>query len=102
MGVLPCVPKSSTVSTSPTPKYCAQKRLTATRAVSGLAGSTSHFASARRLGGCPAAAVSGLQDRRNAGRDHFTRVEKVAAGENVRFARRRQLLHYQRCDALFR
>ena len=38
----------------PRPKSCAQIRLTATRAVSGLSGLTSHFATPRRLSGAPA------------------------------------------------
>ena len=48
LGSSPCVPKSSSVSTSPMPKSCAQKRLTATRAVSGLSGRHSQRATPSR------------------------------------------------------
>ena len=48
------VPKSSGVSTRPWPKSVCQSRLTATRAVSGERGSTSHFANASRFGGASA------------------------------------------------
>ncbi len=48
LGGSPWAPKSSTVFTSPVPKSICQSRLTATRAVSGLAGSTSQRASASR------------------------------------------------------
>ena len=42
LGSAPRVPKSFVVSTSPVPKYCAQMRLTVTRAVSGWSPDTSH------------------------------------------------------------
>jgi len=48
-GRSPCVPKSSAVFTSPTPKTVCQYRLTATRAVSGWSGRTSHFARSSRV-----------------------------------------------------
>ena len=44
VGIEPCVPKSSLVSTIPRPKSCSQYRLTVTRAVSGLSSDTSQFA----------------------------------------------------------
>ena len=51
VGASPDEPKSSSVATNPIPNSRAQKRLTATRAVSGFSGLTIHFASARRLAG---------------------------------------------------
>ncbi len=36
VGMEPCAPKSSSVSTSPRPKYCIQMRFTVTRGVSGF------------------------------------------------------------------
>src|SRR5437762_3502360 len=48
LGSSPCEPKSSTVLTSPEPKYICQKRLTDTRAVKGFEGSTSHRAKPSR------------------------------------------------------
>src|SRR5262245_38124465 len=53
-GGSPCEPKLSTVFTSPTPKNISQDRFTATRAVNGLDGSTSHMAKPNRLLGAPA------------------------------------------------
>ena len=50
LGGSPWAPKSSTVFTSPVPKSICQSRLTATRAVSGLAGSTSQRARPSRSG----------------------------------------------------
>src|SRR6266478_2207710 len=50
VGGEPWAPKSFSVSTRPRPKYCCQRRLTVTRAVSGLAGSTIQRARSRRLG----------------------------------------------------
>ena len=51
LGNSPCVPKSSAVRTSPTPKTDCHKRFTVTRAGSGLAGSTNQRASPSRLRG---------------------------------------------------
>ena len=53
-GGVPCDPKSSAVFTIPVPKTSCQNRLIATRATSGFAGSTSHFASPKRFRGNPA------------------------------------------------
>ncbi len=53
-GHSPCEPKSSTVFTSPVPKYICQNRFTVTRAVSGFDGSTSQRANPSRLFGAPA------------------------------------------------
>ena len=53
LGISPCVPKSSAVRTSPTPNIDCHRRLTVTRAVSGLAGSTNQRASPSRLRGRP-------------------------------------------------
>src|SRR4051812_25184597 len=53
LGPPPCEPKPSAVSPTPAPKCSCQARLTATRAVSGLAGSTSQRANPRRLFGTP-------------------------------------------------
>ena len=53
LGSSPWMPKSSSVSTSPTPNSCAQKRFTPTRAVSGLSGWTSHRAKSSRSGNSP-------------------------------------------------
>ena len=51
LGGSPWVPKSSSVSTIPEPNSTAHVRFTATRAVSGLRRSTSHFASVMRSTG---------------------------------------------------
>ena len=51
LGGSPRTPKSSADFTRPMPKNCCQKRLTATRAVSGLAGSTNQRARSSRLAG---------------------------------------------------
>src|SRR5262249_60734112 len=48
VGGSPCTPKSSGVRTRPAPKSSCQKRLTATRAVSGFCGDTIQRASLRR------------------------------------------------------
>src|SRR6266851_1455772 len=53
-GWSPCDPKLSTVFTKPTPKNISQYRFTATRAVNGLDGSTSHMARPNRFLGAPA------------------------------------------------
>src|SRR4051812_35926130 len=53
LGGSPCTPQSSSVLTRPTPKNWYHKRFTATRLVSGCAGSVSHIARPRRLGGAP-------------------------------------------------
>src|SRR2546426_3228506 len=50
VGGEPCVPKSFAGSTIPRAKYCCQMRLTMTRAVSGLCGSTIQRARSRRFG----------------------------------------------------
>ena len=55
LGCSPCDPKSSEVLTMPVPKYSCQKWFTATRAVSGLLGSTIHFARPSRFIGAPGA-----------------------------------------------
>ena len=52
-GKLPCVPKSSSVSSKPRPKNCAQKRLTATRDVRGLSDCISQCPTPIRLRGVP-------------------------------------------------
>ena len=49
-GGSPYEPEFSAVLTSPMPKESCQNRLTATRAVSGWSGLTSHFARAKREG----------------------------------------------------
>ena len=46
MGSAPRTPKSLGVATMPRPKWCCQRRFTITRAVSGLSGLATHFASA--------------------------------------------------------
>ena len=51
LGRSPLVPKSLTVLTSPTPKWCCQSRLTRTLAVSGCSGETSQRASRVRGSG---------------------------------------------------
>src|SRR5436309_2122790 len=48
VGGSPSLPNSLGVGTMPRPKWCCQRRLTITRAVSGFAGSVSHLASAAR------------------------------------------------------
>src|SRR5438045_479791 len=48
-GIAPWVPKSFSVSTRPTPKYCCQTRFIVTRAVSGFFGSTSQREKSNRL-----------------------------------------------------
>ena len=102
-GRSPFVPKSSTVATRPTPKCCAQKRLTATRAVSGLSGATSHLASARRLSGWPAAGFSGgLSTAGTPGVTTSPGLRKLPPVKICDWARRRQFLHHQCRDALFR
>ena len=53
-GGSPCDPKSSEVLTSPVPNSSCHIRFTATRAVSGCAGSTSHLASPSRFFGSAA------------------------------------------------
>ena len=53
LGGSPCEPKSSAVLTSPVPKTWSQNRLTATRAVKGWFGATSHCARPSRLSGAP-------------------------------------------------
>ena len=53
LGGSPCAPKSSAVLTIPVPKTWSQNRLTATRAVRGWLGATSHCASPSRLTGAP-------------------------------------------------
>ena len=49
LGHSPCEPKSFTVFTRPVPNIIAQKRFTATRAVSGCCGEASHCARSRRV-----------------------------------------------------
>jgi hypothetical protein len=68
LGYSDCIPKSSLLFTIPVPKYVSQNRLTATRAVSGWFGATSHFASASRSGLIPLG--QWRQRRRHAG-GHF-------------------------------
>ena len=59
-GRPPLRPKSLGVSTMPWPKWWCQRRLTITRAVSGLPGSAIHFARARRRC-CSGASTGKLQ-----------------------------------------
>ena len=92
LGNVPCVPKSSSVSTRPRPNSCAQKRLTMTRAVSGLSRSTSQRASPRRSAGHRLGA-----DERPRARPppRFALLQEVALHQHVRRAALvgRQLLH---------
>ena len=91
----PATPKSSTVLTSPVPKSICQKRLTATRAVSGLAGSTSQRARPSRSAGAPCG------QRRQAAPGRRARPARPACRTAPRIrtyvvARRRHLLHDHR------
>ena len=83
LGSSPWVPKSSSVSTSRA-EDLAQKRLTATRAVSGLLGSTSHRASPSRFFGAPAG--QGCSDLGHARLDHVAGVEEVPLAQDASHA----------------
>ena len=81
-AALPCVPKSSLVSTRPRPNNCSHARLTATRAVSGFSSSTSQRASPRRFGIW--SSPSGRQELGHAGKDLLALVHEAAAAAHVR------------------
>ena len=82
LGGSPWAPKSSTVFTSPVPKSICQSRLTATRAVSGLAGSTSQRARPSRS--AFASRGHGADQRRDAGLDPGPGLVVLAADQDVR------------------
>ena len=86
-GNSPCAPKSSTVLTMPKPKYDCQKRFTVTRAVSGLARSTSQRARPRRSFGHSGARRG--ENLRQSRRDLLAGRVVGAALEQERVARRR-------------
>src|SRR5262249_17179490 len=84
-GGSPCMPNSSLVSTMPVPKSSSHSRFTATRAVNGWSGLTSHFANVRRFMGSPAGGWG-----KTAGKPggHFVAlVQVIAADVDVRLAR---------------
>ena len=88
------MPKSSAVLTRPVPKTCCQRRLTATRAVSGCSGATSHCARPRRLRG--ASVGSGGRNAGVSAADLVAALVVLAALQDVRRPRRRPLLEDQR------
>ena len=77
------------------PKSCAQKRLTATRAVSGFSGSTSHRARPSRSRGAPFG--QRVERGRDAGLDLLAGVEEVPLEHEIVVAPlvRRQLDHHR-------
>ena len=81
-AALPCVPKSSLVSTMPRPKNCSHARLTATRAVSGFSSSTSQRARPRRFGIW--SSRQRMESRRHAGVDLLALVQEAAAAAHER------------------
>ena len=79
----------------PVPKYCCQKRLTVTRAVSGFCGSTIQLANDSRLGGASCGQM-GTDGGRDAGLDLLALAVISTAEEHEHVARLGHVLHDQR------